>query len=74
MDSSYLFLSVTCGDKVIVSYDKESKSIDDYWAGEVIHVVIGARGKGPSIFQISCLDTGVIRTVNADLIIDKFKE
>ena len=34
--------------------------------GEIIHIVAGARGPEPSLFQVACIDTGVIKTVNAD--------
>lgn len=36
----------------------------DWWVGHVIHREGGARCDGNSFFQIACVDTGVIRTVN----------
>jgi hypothetical protein len=56
-----VFLSVRVGDSVIV----ESSGID-WWVGHVIHREGGARCSANSLFQIACVDTGVIRTVNAD--------
>jgi hypothetical protein len=36
----------------------------------VIHAEGGARCSANSLFQIACVDSGVIRTVNADAVID----
>ena len=41
-------------------------SADNWWMGEIIHIVSGARSLEPSLFQVACIDTGVIKTVNAD--------
>ncbi len=60
-----VFLSVTCGDVVIVQ-DNQLHAPESWWMGEVIHVVSGARGPEPSLFQVACIDTCVIKTVNAD--------
>jgi hypothetical protein len=54
-----LYLSVRVGDAVLV----ESPGTD-WWVGHVIHREGGARCNGNSFFQIACVDTGVIRTVN----------
>jgi hypothetical protein len=35
----------------------------------VIHTEGGARNSDPSLFQIACVDSGVIRTVNADAVV-----
>ena len=60
-----IFLAVTCGDVVIVQ-DNQRHAPESWWMGEVIHIVSGARGPDPSLFQVACIDTGVIKTVNAD--------
>jgi hypothetical protein len=54
-----VFLSVLVGDAVLV----ESPGTD-WWVGHVIHREGGARCNANSFFQIACVDTGVIRTVN----------
>jgi hypothetical protein len=58
------FLAVRVGDLVAVS------RTPDWWVGQVIHAEGGARCNANSLFQIACVDTGVIRTVNADAVID----
>ncbi len=63
------FLKVRRGDLVVVADDISSTSNKRWWIGRVIHVVKSARGSEPSLFQISCIDTGIIRVVNADLVI-----
>ena len=60
-----VFLSVTCGDVVIVQ-DNQLHAPESWWMGEIIHIVSGARSLEPSLFQVACIDTGVIKTVNAD--------
>jgi hypothetical protein len=58
------FLAVRVGDLVAV------RSSNDWWAGQVIHAEGGARCNANSLFQIACIDSGVIRTVNADAVLD----
>ena len=42
---------------------------EDWWMSDVIYKDGGKRDpKVPTLFQISCLDTGVICWVNADLV------
>jgi len=60
-----VFLAVTCGDVVIVQ-DSEAPAAENWWMGAIIHIVSGARSLEPSLFQVACIDTGVIKTVNAD--------
>ena len=60
-----IFVAVTCGDVVLVQ-DNQRHAPESWWMGEVIHIVSGARGPDPSLFQVACIDTGVIKTVNAD--------
>lgn len=58
-----LFLSVTPGMTVVVTEE-------DFWRmGDVLYREGGVRNpKVPTLFQISCVDLGVIRWVNADLV------
>lgn len=64
-----VFLSAKSGDVVVVWDDpslmgSESK---DWWMGQILWVEGGARDpKVPTLFQVSDIDTGVIRWVNAD--------
>ena len=60
-----IFLAVTCGDVVIVQ-ESEGPAAENWWMGAIIHIVFGARSLEPSLFQVACIDTGVIKTVNAD--------
>ena len=65
------FLLAKPGDIVVV---EESDSVvggdkADWWIGLVIHVIGGARDpRVNSLFQLACVDTGMIRTINADLV------
>jgi hypothetical protein len=59
------FLAVRVGDRVAVADDEQG-----WWIGDVIHAEGGARGPANSLFQIACVDSGAIRTVNADAVID----
>ena len=65
------FLFAHPGDLVVVEEDSAMVGRDgvDWWVGHVIHVVGGARDPDAStLFQVACIDTGVIRVVNADLV------
>jgi hypothetical protein len=65
------FLAVRVGDVVAVKTGGGSEAAAvDWWAGQVIHAEGGARCGANSLFQIACVDSGVIRTVNADAVID----
>ena len=58
-----LFLSVTPGMTVVVTEE------DSWWMGKVLYREGGVRNsKVPTLFQISRVDLGVIRWVNADLV------
>ena len=57
------FLAVRVGDLVAV------QTSGDWWVGQVIHAEGGARCSANSLFQIACIDSGVIRTVNADAVV-----
>ena len=64
-----VFLSAKSGDVVIVWDDAselggESK---DWWMGQILWVEGGARDpKVPTLFQVSNIDSGLIRWVSAD--------
>jgi len=62
------FLAVRVGDLVAVQACGDLAV--DWWLGQVIHAEGGARCNANSLFQIACVDTGVIRTVNADAVIE----
>lgn len=65
------FLRVKPGDVVAVEGETDG---DDAWVAEVVFVEGSARDpKAPSLFQLSDLDTGVIRWVNADLVVGVIK-
>ena len=57
------FLAARVGDLVVV------QTSSDWWVGRVIHAEGGARCNTNSLFQIACIDSGVIRTVNADAVV-----
>lgn len=59
------FLAVRVGDRVAVANGDQN-----WWIGDVIHAEGGARCGANSLFQIACVDSGVIRTVNADAVVD----
>ena len=64
-----IFLSAKSGDVVVVWDDPSlvGSESTDWWMGEILWVEGGARDpKVPTLFQISDVDTGVIRWVNAD--------
>ena len=66
-----VFLSAKSGDVVIVWDDPSlvgSRS-KDWWMGQILWVEGGARNPNvPTLFQISDIDTGLIRWVNADCV------
>ena len=76
------FLAVRVGDRVAVRMDTPVNApMGDpvavpthpehaWWIGDVIHAEGGARCDANSLFQIACVDSGAIRTVNADAVID----
>ena len=63
------FLAVRVGDRVAVAEGPQH-----WWIGDVIHAEGSARCRANSLFQIACVDSGVIRTVNADAVIDVLQE
>jgi hypothetical protein len=58
-----LFLAVQLGDLVVV------QAGSDWWIGQVIHVEGSARSQAPSLFQVACVDTGIIRSVNGNTVV-----
>ncbi len=65
------FLFVCPGDIVIIVEDLATCSADsdDWWAGHVLRVIGGARDPSAnSLFQVANVDTGIVRTINADLV------
>ena len=65
------FLLAKPGDIVVVEEDLSVLGNEkaDWWLGCVIHVVGGARDpRANSLFQVACVDTGNIRTINADVV------
>jgi len=68
-----VFLEVKTGDIVAVLNCDSCNLKQDWWAGEVLHIANGAREPKASLFQIACIDTGIVRVVNADLVIKIIK-
>ena len=66
--ASLRFLAVRVGDLVVV--EGPLGADNDWWVGQVIHAEGGARCQANSLFQIACIDSGCIRTVNADAVLD----
>ena len=69
-----VFLSAKSGDVVIVweSPSLMERESTDWWMGQILWVDGGARDpKVPTLFQVSDVDTGVIRWVNADQVKQK---
>ena len=65
------FLAVRLGDFVVISEPISAAGMDkgDWWVGHVLHITGGARDPGVnSLFQVADVDTGVIRTISADLV------
>ena len=72
MEGAHDFLVVKPGDLVVVEVDElalASGAPRDWWLGYVIHVMSGARDhRINSLFQVADVDTGLVRTINADLV------
>ena len=69
--ASFDFLLVKPGDIVVVEEGLPviGSSPSDWWVARVIYAVGGARdSQANSLFQVACVDTGMIRTINADLV------
>ena len=62
------FLAVELGDVVAIE-ELVSTGSRSWWIGYVIHIGTGARNsKANSLFQVVDIDTGLIKTINADLV------
>ena len=62
-----IFLDAKCGDFVAVSSDQDALS--DWWIGQIISKV--GNSMEPTVntlFQVIDVDTGAVRTVNADCV------
>ena len=69
--ASFDFLLVKPGDIVVVEEGLPviGSSPADWWVARVIYAVGGARdSQVNSLFQVACVDTGMIRTINADVV------
>ena len=67
------FLFVKSGDYVIIKNEENSQNInnkcDDYWVGQVINCIGGARNPNSwTLFQVANIDNGEIIIINADLV------
>ena len=68
MKKENVFSRVIPGDIVLIDNNCLDEGVDS-WQGLVIHVTSSARDPNTnSIFQVICIHTGTVRTVNADLI------
>ena len=71
LDVNSDFLLVKPGDIVVVEEDSliAGSGKADWWLAHVIHVIGGARDPlVNSLFQVACVDTGIIRTINSDVV------
>lgn len=69
--SSPIFLSAQLGDIVVVEEDPKASGEEglSWWLGRIIHATGGARNpRHRNIFQVVDVDTGLIKTINADLV------
>ena len=67
------FLFVKPGDYVVIKNQENSQYInkkrDDYWVGQVINCIGGARNPNSwTLFQVANIDNGEIIIINADLV------
>ena len=70
------YLSVVPGDIVIVDAIAApgTPCLDYWWMARVIHVIGGAKDpKANSLFQVIDIDTGCVRTINADFVMAIFQ-
>ena len=69
----YEFLIVKPGDYVVIKDEIDSDNIqsglDDYWVGQVINCIGGARNPNSwTLFQVADIDNGDIIIINADTV------
>ena len=70
---AYPFLIVQPGDYVVIgngmASDDTQKSHHDYWVGQVINCIGGARNPNSwTLFQVANIDNGEIIIINADTV------
>ena len=72
-NSSHHFLCVELGDYVVISDEAKANSNVSYencWFAQIISVIGGARNPlEKSLFQVIDIDTGIVKTINADKVI-----
>ena len=70
MHSNKIFLSVQVGDIVIIK-SNDNDATERFWVGQVIHKAGNSLNPNENtIFQIANVDTGIISSINADLVIE----
>ena len=69
-DCHFNFLKVVPGDLVVVQDSSLEREVSTgWWLGHVVHSICGARDPSSnSLFQVVDIDTGIVRTINADLV------
>ena len=70
---AYEFLIVKPGDYVVIgdgtAPDKAQNGRHDYWVGQVINCIGGARNPNSwTLFQVANIDNGEIIIINADIV------
>ena len=70
---AYEFLIVRSGDYVVIrdrmASDNTKNSLHDYWVGQVINCIGGARNPNSwTLFQVANIDNGEIIIINADTV------
>lgn len=70
---AHVFLFVKPGDHVVIRNEKPPKKDqngrDDYWIGQVINCIGGARNPNSwTLFQVADIDNGEIIIINADTV------
>ena len=70
---AHVFLFVKPGDHVVIRNEnpseKNQRGRDDYWIGQVINCIGGARNPNSwTLFQVADIDNGEIIIINADTV------
>ena len=70
---AHVFLFVKPGDHVVIRNEnpseKNQRGRDDYWVGQVINCIGGARNPHSwTLFQVADIDNGEITIINADTV------
>ncbi len=67
-EGEMVFLDAKCGDFVVICFDQNIPS--DWWIGRILSRLGNSRDPTVNtIFQVVNVDTGDIRTINADCVI-----